>query len=74
MTRYERFLESINTPEKLERLLFGINEYDNFFDELFGINYCHEDCKEMQIEDCELDEEKCRKCKLKYLNENIEAK
>lgn len=43
MTRYERFLESINTPEKLEKLLFSINEDDNFFDELIGVNYCHAD-------------------------------
>lgn len=63
MTRYERFLESINTPEKLIDVL----EKEQCFEELLGKEFCNPKCEE------NTPESECRKCQLRYLNENIEV-
>lgn len=56
MTRYEKFMESINTPEKL----IEVFEDHNCFDELLGQGFCKADCKK--------DLSECAKCELEYLN------
>lgn len=58
MTRYEKFMENINTPEKLIGLIDKSTEI--YFNDIFGYNYC-------KNERCLGDN--CRKCKFKYLNE-----
>lgn len=63
MTRYEKFIESINTPEKLVQKAH--NEQSLFKEVLEG--FCHGNCDDGD----EYIVEHCDECHLKYLNEEI---
>lgn len=63
MTRYEKFIESINTPEKL--IQKSHNERSLFEDVLEG--FCKGNCNDGD----EYIVEHCDKCHLEYLNEEM---
>lgn len=65
MTRYEKFIESINTPEKLIQVA---DVESDWFGTALERGFCKEPCP---LPEEEFDYEKCRKCILKYLNEQI---
>lgn len=50
MTRYEKFMESINAPEKLIKVF----ERHICFDELLGQGFCKADCKKIFIRVCQV--------------------
>lgn len=67
MTRYEKFMESINTPEKLIGQIDKSTEIH--FNYIFDYDYCKN--KPCLVSDDNLLSE-CRKCQLRYLNEEVE--
>lgn len=64
MTRYEKFIESINTPEKMVETIL---EQRALFDVILEV-FCYDDCNDVGgyiVENCD-------EFWLKYLNEEID--
>lgn len=64
MTRYEKFIESINTPEKLIKTA---HNQRNLFENILE-GFCYNNCNDGD----EYIVEHCDECWLKYLNEEID--
>lgn len=64
MTRFEKFIDSINTPEKLIK---RFNEKGDYcFDDILS-GFCNGDCEDGD----KYVIEHCNECHLKYLSEEI---
>lgn len=65
MTRYEKFMQSINTPEKL----IGISHHESWVNEALDNESCPYNFK---CGDCDTNINDCDRCFLQYLNEEID--